>query len=543
MAEFNLIDEPWIPCIGADYNIIEYSIRDTLFKAHELREICDDSPLVTVAIHRLLLAILYRAFEGPSSMQEWRELYRNGSFNKSKIKEYLEKWCQRFNLLDEDYPFYQMSQFETVKPISVNRLATEIASGNNATLFDHCGDDIEVEWTPSQVAQRLITCQSFALGFGRSGNAKINGINEILPYSSDAIALRGMNIWLQGGTLFETLMINLSPVIDNSLPPWELKDSNKYRDRQNGKERVVCRSSGLVDQLTWQSRLIRLIPNCQTISKMYFAQGRSADKSANDLMKVYRLSKDEGVSSLSLSSNKAAWRDAHSILMIPESGSKERRPECFNMAEEAIISGVIGGSKSFVTHIVGLATAPNKAGKFIFWRHERMPVPAAFLSNIDLLKRLGSCLENAERAAEALRYRIQRVTKLYLSPDCESPGGHRPDKADVDNIIEATDPCLTYWSRMEEHFFALLESLPNDWDAATGDSKPDEEQTARLTWRQSVKLEAKRALLESIELFGTTARAIQAIAHVSTDFYDIDLDQKSVKKKKVKGKEEHNNES
>ncbi|PKH45761.1 type I-E CRISPR-associated protein Cse1/CasA, partial [Dehalococcoides mccartyi] len=105
------------------------------------------------------------------------------------------------------------------------------------------------------------------------------------------------------------------------------------------------------------------------------------------------------------------------------------------------------------------------------------------------------------------------------------------------------DPCLTYWSRMEEHFFALLESLPNDWDAATGDSKPDEEQTARLTWRQSVKLEAKRALLESIELFGTTARAIQAIAHVSTDFYDIDLDQKSVKKKKVKGKEEHNNES
>lgn len=64
MAEFNLIDEPWIPCIALDGQSIEYGIRDTLLKAHELREICDDSPLVTVALHRLLLAILYRIHSG-----------------------------------------------------------------------------------------------------------------------------------------------------------------------------------------------------------------------------------------------------------------------------------------------------------------------------------------------------------------------------------------------------------------------------------------------------------------------------------------------
>ncbi|APH13060.1 type I-E CRISPR-associated protein Cse1/CasA [Dehalococcoides mccartyi] len=541
MAEFNLVEGPWIPCISPDGNISEYSIRDVLLQSHNLSEICDDSPLVTVAIHRLLLAILYRALEGPNNIQEWRDLYQKHSFAQSRINEYLYKWEQKFNLLDQSYPFYQMSQLVTAKPISTNRLATEIASGNNATLFDHGGDDIIVEWTAPQAARYLVTCQSFALGFGKSGNAKINGINETLPYSSDAIALRGMNIWIQGENLFKTLMINLSPIKDISLPPWELENPNKYRDKQENNNRIVFGSFGLVDQLTWQSRLMRLIPDNQTISKMYFTQGRSADKCAIDPMKVYRLSKDEGVSALAFSSNKSAWRDFHSILMIPESGSKEHRPECFNMAEEAISNDDVNDSKIFITHVAGLATAPNKAGKFIFWRHERMPVPAALLNNTDLLERLGKCLAYAERAAGVLKYRIQRVIKLYLSPDCELPGGHQPDPSDIAKLIESLDPRPAYWSRMEDHFMTLIENLPNDWDTDTGDSKPDEKQMARLTWRQNIKHQAKNAFLESIAALGTTTRAIQAIAHVPVDFSDLDLDRQPIEKIKRKEKENYNN--
>ena len=75
MAVFSLIEEPWIPCIDLEGRNVEHSIRETLLEAHQLREVCDDSPLVTVAIHRLLLAILYRAFEGPS-YKTWKELYQ-----------------------------------------------------------------------------------------------------------------------------------------------------------------------------------------------------------------------------------------------------------------------------------------------------------------------------------------------------------------------------------------------------------------------------------------------------------------------------------
>ncbi len=532
MAEFNLLYEPWIPCIDPDGRQVEYGIRDTLIKAHELKEVCDDSPLVTVAIHRLLLAILYRAYTGPRDFNDWKDIFKGGSFDKKKIIKYADKWRARFFLFSANAPFFQMKGLETKSPISVNRLSTECASGNNATLFSHSADDVATEWSPALGARQLIACQSFALGFGKSGNATINGKNEILPYSADAIALRGMNLWLQGTDLFRTLAVNLVHNEDISLPPWELDDPHRYRDRLSGKNKQVTSSMGVVDLLTWQSRLVRLQPTeKQTISQMYFTQGRSADKSPGDPMKVYRSSKKEGISALPLSSGKAAWRDAHAILTISAPGSKERRPECFNLLARAGLS-----SEQFLTHIVGLASAPKKAGKFLLWRHERMPVPVALLADVNLIERLGRLLENAEDAASTLNYRTRRIAKLYLAPEAESSDGRQPDKDEVTKIAKAIDPRPAYWARLEKHFFTLLENLPDDWDAESDDWKQDDLQKATNAWRGQVKEEAKKALEESIRSLGTTARAIQAVARVRTDFKEADLVPQPRKTAKAKRK-------
>jgi len=526
MAEFNLIDEPWIPCIDLNGTPAEYGIRDTLLKSHELCEICNDSPLVTVSIHRLLLALLYRILNGPNDFAGWEQIYIRNAFDQEAIQNYLTNWKKRFDLFSEKYPFFQMANFNTAKAVSVNRLATECASGNNATLFDHCNDDKEVRWSPARAAKQLIACQSFALGFGRSGNATINKGNESLPYFADAIALRGMTIWLQGKNLFETLMINLVPTEnkgDKSSPPWELNNSNEYRDRFEGRNRKAISSKGIVDLLTWQSRLIRLIIGNSVISKMYYAQGRSADKAANDPMKVYRISKEEGILPRPISSNKSTWRDVHSILMIPSDGSNERRPESFNLIAQAQSREVIDQKKQFIIRIVGLATAPGKAGKFLLWRHERMPIPAQLLGDANLIERLGGLLENAEQASRELHNRIRRIAKLYLSPSAESAGARQPDQNEVKKVIETIDPCSPYWARLEKHFFALLENLRNDWDEDENGWKPDDQQTATQTWRNHVKREARLAMEESIRSLGTTARTIQAVARVRTDFKDTDL--------------------
>lgn len=61
---FNLIDEPWIPCIRLDGKPDELSLRAVFAQAHQLREIRGDSPLETASLHRLLLAVLHRVF-GP----------------------------------------------------------------------------------------------------------------------------------------------------------------------------------------------------------------------------------------------------------------------------------------------------------------------------------------------------------------------------------------------------------------------------------------------------------------------------------------------
>ena len=537
MREFNLIEENWIPCVQRDGKPTEHGIRDTLLKAHELREVCDDSPLVTVALHRLLLAILYRACRGPKGFNAWKTLYARGAFNSGGVATYLDKWHSRFDLTGSRHPFSQMADLQTRKAVPVTRLATECASGNNATLFDHSGDQEDVAWLPAQTAKALVACQSFALGFGICGSARIAGKDADVPHNfADAIALRGMSIWLQGSTLFETLMVNLVPTDDDSLPPWEMDDPHEHRDRLKAKKRKVVTSLGVVDRLTWQSRLIRLLGNDGTFSTMYFTQGRSADKSPGDPMKVYRASKEEGISPLPLSSGKAAWRDAHSILTIPPADSNERRPECLNLVARARAKGGVQPDKQFLAHVVGLASAPNKAGKFLLWRHERMPVPAALLADPNLIERLGVLLQNAEQAAIGLNYRARRIAKLYLAPDTESPGGRQADPDEVAKVANAVDPRPGYWARLEKHFFELLENLPADWDTKRADWKRDDQQAATNTWREDVKDEAKQALEESIRSLGATARAIRAVARVRTVFNDSDLMPQPQEAPKEKGR-------
>jgi CRISPR system Cascade subunit CasA len=68
MPTFNLLEHCWIPCLRqGDTRPTELGINTLLLEAHQLREVLDSSPLVSAAIHRLLLSILHRALNGPAS--------------------------------------------------------------------------------------------------------------------------------------------------------------------------------------------------------------------------------------------------------------------------------------------------------------------------------------------------------------------------------------------------------------------------------------------------------------------------------------------
>jgi hypothetical protein len=163
-----------------------------------------------------------------------------------------------------------------------------------------------------------------------------------------------------------------------------------------------------------------------------------------------------------------------------------------------------------------------------------MPVSAALLGDVNLIERLGELLESAEQAAIELRSRSWQIAKFYRVPSDRVP--NRKEKEDINSLIEKIDPRPAYWARMEKHFFLLLEELPNDWGPVTNGWKPDDQQKATSAWRVQVKAEAQRSLEESVKSLGMTARAIQAVARVRTNFTDDDLKPHPLRVAEAKGK-------
>ena len=115
MPTFNLIKEPWVPCIAMSGKPKEYSLLEMFNKAHELKCIESDNPLNTASLYRLSLAVLHRAIQGPKTPKEWHSLWESENFNTLKVDEYLEKWKVRFDLFSEQAPFYQTAGFKIEK--------------------------------------------------------------------------------------------------------------------------------------------------------------------------------------------------------------------------------------------------------------------------------------------------------------------------------------------------------------------------------------------------------------------------------------------
>lgn len=553
MAEFNLIEQPWIPCIDPKGRNVEHSIRDTLLKADGLLEICDDSPLVTVAIHRLLLAILYRAFEGPSS-KRWKELYRTGSFaSDCQILDYLAKWYDHFFLFNEAHPFMQVAgldlneykdngEVKKDKSDGLMRLVREAPDKGGRILFDHRVGTERPQYNPKQIARMILSSQSFS-GTGVASSGKL-GDKLIEPTPCQfAPCVEGFVLWFQGESLFHTLMLNLVPrdYVTNDKPAWE-DDSVVDAAIESWKNPISF--TGPVQRFAPLSRFIRIIDQ----QSMFFTNGLKTATDCEDPMKAYSRSDDKkDYQAVKLRKDKATWRDAHTLFSV--SSPMRKPPVSQNHIARLVQEGIFAKTAQPRANVVGLATGQGKA---LLWRHERMPVPLGILGSNDLTERLGRLIAEAEaigaklssglfwsaKSKKTIRTepvgRIQSIADLVISPSLQlkSPGVLRTsegraledahNKAVLD-LSKSLDPCPAYWARLEKHFFTLLENLPSDWDETSDDWKPDDQQTATRTWRDNIKREAKRALQESIKSLGTTARAIQAIARVRTDFHDDDL--------------------
>lgn len=505
---FNLIEKPWIRTLHSDGRVKECSLREVFAQAAGIRELADDSPLVNITVLRLLLAILHasawRECDSVDKRMLWAQWWQTRALPLEEIETYFSKWSSRFDLFDAQHPFLQTAGLEMKEASPLERLAFE--ENNTVQLFAFPENPQWENPTPAQAARLLLATQGFALGFGKSSKAVLAGQEIEPPYTKDAPLLRGLTVWLTGSNLLETLLLNLTPTDPDDwpddAPSWELDAPHKLRDTLVANKRHSIAPRGVMDTFSFHARLIRLLPetwNGQTVvRKAYFTQGRSInDANYFDPMKIYKLSKKEGVFALSLSENRAVWRDAEALFHAPDQGHPCRAVEW--IGEQAALKQV-ERDRLYRLHTVGLATEPGKAGKFLLWRHDRMPAPVALLEDENTASRIAAATAEAEDMANQLYGRFKQVAQLFDAPNSDSPGAKSANPDAVANLIKAFDPRRTFWARLEAPFHAYLQRLPRDYENALAD------------WCDYLETQAQQCFLASRRALGTSPRALRTAA-------------------------------
>lgn len=514
---FNLVDEPWLPIVWPDGTAGEVGLRDALVRAHEIRELVDGSPLVTVSLHRLLLAILHRSF-GPKTFEAWKALWRQGQWDAETLDGYFAACRPRFDLFDAERPFYQVARMDDSPQIhSPARLAEERAQGNNATLFDHSSASKSVPLRLAESARCLVARQTFAVG---GGNSK--------PfYFCDAPAVVGFTVLALGETLFETLALNLiqygaeHPIRPTKRDATSWEQDDQHVPKKNGQDdKDGTPPRGPIDHLTWQSRRIRLLVqgNPPQVTGVQLAQNLKPHVETLDPFKSYSRSKEQGWVARRLDPDRAVWRDSHAIFQ--PSGSDARRPVLFNwlaQIDEAREDGEIQAKSVYAIAVAGLARNPRNAADVLLWRHERFTMPLAYLHDQTLLGKLESALGLAEEVGRLLRpgrtdiivsekkVSVARPFQVLADALLPSPDG-RPDRKRVDALIDHLAPERCYWAGLEVQFRTLLADLAGD-----------QPEVAREAWAVVLQRTAWEAFREATSGLDRTARALEAVARAELE--------------------------
>ena len=455
MSRFNLIDEPWIPVRWLngrrDDRPEELGIRDTLLRAKDIAVIEDASPLVVAALHRFLLAVLYRALEGPADIDQAKDWFKAG-LPADKITAYLERWKHRFDLFDEKHPFFQIADFEPNKWSAWTVLAAEYNTNQAKVLFDHT-DVMQPAAIPASAAARwLLAAQTFAF----TGNSE-------LGYASFSPSANAVIVIPVGRNLEDTLLLNLvdqnRDVMKSDKPVWEVDPDSAKKLKEGISRRVM----GHAQLYTWPSRAIRLIGSESWVSQVAYAAGVKVlgAKSENataffDPMLAYLVDIEKGNLPRQFS-DRGLWREFHSLL---PGGDKKQEIAPLVIEHATELTRRQRGRFPKTVMALGLSNVPGKA-KINYWRMERFALPETLLSEQPSAHaEIKELLVRAEVAHDALNAACESFAYSMLSH-----GDRKVEKKDIRNFVRQMPASASYWSRLETAFHDTLHHYTLDRDS------------------------------------------------------------------------------
>lgn len=432
MSRFNLIDEQWIPVRFLDGSRDELGISATLLRSREIAAIEDPSPLVVAALHRFLLAVLYRALEGPTDIDQAKILFKSG-LPAEEITAYLEKWRGRFWLFDEKYPFGQVPTFDPKIWRAWTVLAAEHNADNAKVLFDHVAVDAPGTISAAAATRWILATQTFSVSCGKSELSHTG----TAPSATAAMALP------LGRNLQDTLLLSLSPqnkaISEGDFPLWE-RAPESVTELREGYARMP---SGFADLYSWRVRSIRLKEDVTgRIGYLAFASGvGNAATEQSDPMLGFRIDEKNGKLPIQFR-DRGFWRDFDSLLPDDSRLSPQ-------VIEHATTLTRLNRDR-FPKCVMVLGQANNKA-KIEFWRMERFALPEALSGDHYIRTEIRQLLTTAEDVQKSLWLACRSFARDQLSR-----GGRDPAGKDVSAFVDQMPVIPWYWSTLESRFHEVL---------------------------------------------------------------------------------------
>ncbi len=487
---FDLLTEPWLPVGLLDGTAATWGLLELFDRAHEARGLSEPSPLTYTAVTRFLLAILHRAYDGPTSPGDWATIWDAGSFDLERIDSYLEQYRDRFDLFHQERPFAQALVAGIPgdeKPIT--QLTFERVSGNNGTLYDHSVDADPPAVSPGDAARLVLTAHQY--GFA---GAQI---------FRDTPMIAGYCLMLEGGSLFETLALNLQRYDDThpqnlgrplDAPWWELE--NDVTPLADGNLPL-----GLTDLLTWRGRRILLVPDDDgMVRRCWYRPGYQLRAGIivdpfKRCVPVVDQGVDRGIFPRGFQEDRALWRDSYAF--FPESytdrnsGSIVPRPTVISWVDDLrrYFRGIrrvaaIPSRPSLVA--TGIIKA-NQAGVKL-WRMDRLPLPLHVLEDSERYGMVQSAISLTEEVRGSLRNAASVYAKHVVGR-----GVRDPAPEDVARELSSLRFEARYWSALDRQFQGFLIDL----------ERADDPDAALDQWRRTLRRVATDAYFDATDQTST----------------------------------------
>lgn len=484
-CHFNLLDERWIPVVTSSGQSENLGILDVFRSSGELHCIRGESPVVTAALYRLMLAFLHRALEGPEDEDAWVDLWSETPGTKAleQLEEHGAQHRESFWLLGGDKPFYQNPGLSGVEPKPASQLLLHRAKGNNTTLFDHTVDSDQPVLPRDVAARWLVAVQLYDTGGIKTFHKK-PGRKSARPGHGNLFG----TVVLEGSTLWETLMLNAVIYHPAAVLPLGLGDPHDHavweRERPPALEPdEKARARGWARLLTLPSRNVLLHSGeNRGVDGVVISPGEQLDPGELDLeaMAAFResTSRKGGFTPVRLEMLRGVWRHAADLLLPDEHGGR-RIPGTLEDVRRQVSRDKLSPHKEITLRVFGQKLMSNP-GAVEYWSEESLPVKLALLVAQERGWRLDPLFGRAVLLADEVGTELHRIPRTYRNEL----------RADFDPRQHQSFLAERYWPHLDIEFARLLQDV-GDLVARRNPDDP----------------ESREKLLEPFDRWGTFVRS------------------------------------